>query len=323
MKRHLLDRLFLCSIIILFIPVLGYSQGEEIGKYPSRSVTFVITAPPGAGSDLASRLLIQKAERFLGQPITPVNKTGGGFAIGTAAIAASKPDGYTIGCAGHPAVFVVPHVEKVPYHPVRDFKWVMQFGFMTLGVTVKNDSPLKSFKDLITQAKQSKLIYGSAGVGSFGHIVMEQIAKKEGALLTHIPFKGGPDTQKALLGGHVQFITGDVNYSLIEAGEARLLALIADFPSMEYPNVPILKDLGYDIPAPAILNVSGPKDLPEGISKKLEEAFARAMKEESFIKGMKDLHYSIHYRNGQSLSDYVSRNYETYGKFLKEMGLAR
>jgi tripartite-type tricarboxylate transporter receptor subunit TctC len=323
MKARLLNLFFLCLVFTLFFPELGYTQ-EEIAKYPSRPINFIITPPPGAGPDLASRLIIKEAETFLGQPIIAVNKPGGGFAIGTGAIALSKPDGYTIGCAGHPAVFALPHMEKLPYHPVRDLKWIMQFGFMTLGVTVKSDSPFKSFKDIINYAMQNpnKLIYGSAGVGSFGHIVMEQVAKKEKVRFSHMPFKGGPDTQKALLGGHVHVITGEVSYPLFEAGEIRILALIADSPSIEYPQTPILKGLGYDTPAPSILNVSGPKDLPEGIAKKLEEAFTKAIKEEAFIKGMKDLHYSIFYRNGKELSDYVSHNYETYGRFLKEMGLA-
>jgi tripartite-type tricarboxylate transporter receptor subunit TctC len=201
----------------------------------------------------------------------------------------------------------------------------MQFGFQTLGISVRSDSPFKSFKDLINYARQNpdKLIYASAGVGSFGHIVMEQVAKQEGIRVSHMPFRGGMENIGALLGGHVHFMTGDANYSLFQAGRIRILALIADSPSIEYPQTPILKDLGYDTPTPSILNVSGPKDLPEGIARKLEEAFTKAMKEEDFIKGMRSLHYSIYYRNGKELTDYVSRNYETYGRYLKEMGLAQ
>jgi tripartite-type tricarboxylate transporter receptor subunit TctC len=314
---------FLCLALVLLFPGLGYSQ-EEIAKFPSRPINFIIALPPGAGLDLACRLICKEAEKFLGQAIIPVNKPWGGFTIGTAAIAFAKPDGYTIGCAGHPAVFAAPHMEKLPYHPVKDIKWIMQFGFQTLGISVRSDSPFKSFKDLINYARQNpdKLIYGHTGVGSFGHIAMEQIAKKEGVRFSPMPFKGA-EMFAALLGGHVHVATGDANYALIEARQTRPLALIADSHPIEYPQTPILKDLGYDIPAPAILNVSGPKDLPEGIARKLEEAFTKAMKEEAFIQGMKDLHHPIFYRNSKELSDYVSRNYETYGKFLKEMGLAQ
>ena len=325
MKARLFALLFLCLVFTLLFPQYGYPQAEDVAKYPSRPISFIITPPPGASSDLANRLIIQEAQQFLGQPIVAVNKPGGGFSVGTAAIATAKPDGYTIGCAGHPAVFAAPHMEKLPYHPVKDFRWIMQFGLQTLGVTVKNDSPYKSFKDLISAAKQNpdKVIYGHTGIGTFANIIMQQVSKKEGVRFCPMPFKGGTEIVAALLGGHITAMTGDVNYSLVEAGQTRLLALIAETRSSEYPQTPILKDLGYDIPVPAVMSVSGPKELPEEIARKLEDAFTKATKEEAFVKGMKAIRFSIVYRNSKELTEYVSRNYDTYGKFLKEMGLAQ
>jgi tripartite-type tricarboxylate transporter receptor subunit TctC len=324
MKARLWNLFFLWIILIFFFPRLGYSQ-EEIAQFPSRPINFIIALPPGAGLDLACRLICKEAEKYLGQTIIPVNKPGGTFAIGTAAIASAKPDGYTIGCAGYPAMFVVSQIEKVPFHTLKDFKWIMQFGYMNFGVTVKGDSPFKSLKDLIDYARQNpnKLINGCGGIGGFGHILMEQVARKEGVRITHMPFKGGPDTEKALLGGHIHLMTGDVNFSLLEAGEIRLLALLAENRSIDYPQTPILKDLGYDIPAPTILMVSAPKGIPEGIAKKLEEAFTNAMKDQVFIRGMRNIRFTIIHRNSKELEDYVSYNYEVFTKLVKEMGLAK
>jgi hypothetical protein len=157
------------------------------------------------------RLICKEAEKSLGQPIVPLNKPGGSFSIAIAAIASSTPDGYTIGYAGHPGMFVVPLTEKVPYHPVKDLKQIMQFGFLNIAVTVKGDSPFKKFEDIVTYARQNpkKLTYGSAGEGSFGHLGMELIAKREKVQFTHIPFKGSPETQVALLGGHILVGTGE------------------------------------------------------------------------------------------------------------------
>lgn len=322
MKARLLNLFFLGIVLTLLLPGLGYSQ-EDIAKYPSRPINFIIALPPGAGLDLACRLICKGAEKYLGQPIVPINKPGGTFAIGTAAIFSSKPDGYTIGCAGYPAMFVVSQIEKLPFHTLKDFKWIMQFGYMNFGVTAKNDSPFKKFKDVIDYARQNpnKLINGCGGIGGFGHILMEQIARKEGVKVTHMPFKGGPDTEKALLGGHIHIMTGDVNYSLLEAGEIRLLALLAENRSIDYPQTPILKDLGYDIPAPTILMVSAPKGIPEGIAKKLEEAFTNAMKDSDFIRGMRNIRFTIVHRNSKELEDYISYNYEVFTKLVKEMGL--
>jgi tripartite-type tricarboxylate transporter receptor subunit TctC len=324
MKDRLLNLIFLTIVLALFLPGPGYSQ-EEITKFPSRPINFVVALPPGATPDLASRLLAKQAEKYLGQPIIIVNKPGGTFAIGTAAIASSKPDGYTIGCAGYPAMFVVPQIEKLPYHTLKDFKWIMQFGYMNFGVTVKSDSPFKNLKDVIDYARQNpnKLIIGGAGIGGFGHILFGQIIRKEGLKVTYMPYKGGPDTEKALLGGHIHVMTGDINYSLLEAGETRLLILLSENRVVDYPQTPNLKDLGYETPAPTILPIAGPKGIPEGISKKLEEAFTSAMKEQEFISGMKNIKCSIVYRNSKELEDYVTFNYEAFTKLLKDMGLTK
>lgn len=325
MRSRLCNHLFLAFAVILLLSQSGLAADQGISKYPDRPINFVIPALPGSAPDLASRLICREAEKTLGQPIIPVNKTGGSFAIGTAAIAAAKPDGYTIGNALGPAVFVVPLVEKISYNPVKDLKWIMQFGYLNLGVLVKGNSQFKTFNDLITFARQNpkKLTHGNAGIGSFGHIAIEQIARKEGVTITHIPFKGGPDMTPALMGGHIHFMTGDFNEALIEAGEIRMPLLLAETPSTEYPKIPTLRDLGYDVLVPSFVNVSGPKGMPDDIAGKLEAAFTGAMKSPAFTKGMKGLRVAVLYRNGNDLSDYVARNYEVFGRVLKEMGLAK
>jgi tripartite-type tricarboxylate transporter receptor subunit TctC len=314
----------LCLFVLHFFLLTAHAQQVD-PKFPSHPITFINPVPAGAASDLSFRLIAKEAEKFLGQPIVVVNKTGGSFTVGIAAIASSKPDGYTIGYAGHPGMFVPPLTEKVPYHPVNDLREIMQFGIMNIAITVKGDSPFGSWKDIVAYARQNpkKLTYGSAGVGSFGHLALEQIARKEKVQFTHIPFKGSPETQAALLGGHIMVGTGDFNYPLIESGEIRLILLIAEKRSPYYPNIPILKDLGYDVPAPTFLNIAGPKGLPDEIVKKLDDAFSRAMKEPAFIKGMKDFRFTVFYRNGKELDEYVAANYDAFAKLLKEQGLIK
>ncbi len=201
---------------------------------------------------------------------------------------------------------------------------IMQFGAFNMGVIVKADSPFKSFKDLIDFARQNpkKLTYGSAGTNSMQYIIMEQIAKREKIQMTHIPFKATAEAQTALLGGHILFAAGDFNFSLVDAKQARLLFLFREERATEYPQTPILKDFGYDFPVPTFICAAGPKGLPDGIVKKLEDALTKGMKEPSFIKGMKeDLRLPIVHRGSRELNEYVAHNYDFYGKVLKEMGL--
>jgi tripartite-type tricarboxylate transporter receptor subunit TctC len=314
-----------CFVFTLLFLSIGYSQEEEIAKYPSRPITLICPYQPGSGMDLAGHLICKGAEKYLGQPIMTVNKPGATFTIGTAAIASSKPDGYAIGLPGSPALFTASQIEKVSFHTLKDFTWIMQFGYSTLGITVKSDSPFKDFKDIVDYARQNpnKLTIGGGGIGGFGHIVTEQVTKRERVKITYMPFTGGPDTEKALLEGRVQIMTGDVNYKLLEAGQTRLLALLAENRSVHYPQTPILKDLGYDIPFPTILPVAGPKDMPGRIAKKLGDAFTKAMQESEFIDGMGKIRYTIAYRNSKELEDYVAHAYVAYTKLLKEMELIK
>jgi len=150
---------------------------------------------------------------------------------------------------------------------------------------------------------------------------MERIAKQEKVQIIHIPFKGTPESQTALLGGHILAAAGDFGYSLIESGETRVLLLFKEEQSAEYPQIPILKDLGYHFPYPMIIGIITAKAVPDGIIKKLDEAFSKAMKEPAFINGMKELRLPIMYRNSKDLDAYVVQNYEFFSKLFKEMGL--
>ncbi len=318
------------SITLTFILVflragLGFPQETDVTKYPARPITLIVPMPPGGGTDVACRLLAKEMEKFLGQSVVVVNKPGGSQTIATAAVVTAKPDGYTIGYTSHLGLFLAPLMEKVPYHPVKDLKQIIQFGSTNISVTVKGDSAFKRFEELIPYARQNpkKLTYGSAGSGTLGHLVMEQIAKKEKVQFTHIPFKGSAETQAALLGGHILVGTGDFNYSLLEAGQIRLLLLIADYPSPYYPQTPILRDLGYDIPAPTLMSIAAPRGTANEIVRKLEEVISKTIQEPSFIKAMKDIRYTIVRRSGKELEDYVAFNYEAYAKLLKEMGMAK
>jgi tripartite-type tricarboxylate transporter receptor subunit TctC len=316
--RNLMKSLYAGVALFFFVAGLGYAQ-EDVTKFPSRPITFIVPLPAGSGGDVASRLIAKEAEKFLGQSITVVNKPGGSYTIGAAAIAASKPDGYTIGYTTPASLVITPFLEKLPYHPLRDLQRIIQFGEMTFGVVVKSDSPFKNFENLMSYARQNpkKLTYGTGGAHSFSNLAVERIAKKEGVQFTHIPFKGGAEMQAALVGGHIQFSAGDFNVPLLEAGQTKLLLLLTESPRVEYPQTPFLKDIAYDIPYPAMAMISGPRGIPAGILRKLEEAFAKAMKEPAFIKGMKELRLTVSYRDSKELEDYVTHTYEVFEKLMK------
>jgi tripartite-type tricarboxylate transporter receptor subunit TctC len=152
---------------------------------------------------------------------------------------------------------------------------------------------------------------------------MQQIARREGVELSIVPFRGGPEVQTALLGGHILIGTGDFNQSLIQSGQLRILFMIGESRSSEYPDKPLVKELGYDFPVPLYLSAAAPAGTPDDVARKLEQAFEQAMQSEEFIKGMKDLRIAIFHRNSRELTEYMANAYRVYGALLRDLGLAK
>ncbi len=323
--KHVWKVIVFALAALLFGTWTGPAQSGEVGgaRYPARPVTVIVPMSSGTSADLSIRLLGKHTEKYLGQPIVVVNKAGGGGTIGFSAVATAKPDGYTIGLyTSGTAAFIMPFLDKLPYDTVKDFKFIMQYLTINFGVVVKGDSPFKSFNELIAYARQNpkKLTYATNAPHSMANLIIEQIARQEAVVMTHIPFKSSTESQAALLGDHVQFVGGDFNFPQVEAGQTRLLLSFVEKRSDDFPQVPILKDLGYDVPCPVVIGLFAPKDIPNDAAKTLEEAFSKGMREPAFVKGVRDLRLSVFYRSSQELEDYTVRTYEKFGKMLKEMG---
>jgi tripartite-type tricarboxylate transporter receptor subunit TctC len=152
---------------------------------------------------------------------------------------------------------------------------------------------------------------------------METIAKQENVQMIHIPFKGTPESQSALLGGHVTAAVGDFVVDMVTSKQIRLLMMLREDKSEFHPDIPILKDLGYNIPYAVLGVLMTQKAVPDAIVKKLEDAVIKAMKEPAFVKGMRDLRLTPAYRSGKEMDAYVAASYEYYNKTFKEMGLIK
>jgi tripartite-type tricarboxylate transporter receptor subunit TctC len=317
------------AVLVLFVSlVVSQASNAQTGSahYPTKPISWIYPYTPGSPAETAFRVLAKEAEKDLGQPIVIESKPGAGATIGLAAIAKASPDGYTIGMMpGAGSMFTLPFLQKVPYNVLKDFRFILQYASAFAGVAVNSKSPFKTFRELIAYAKQNpkKLTYGTNAPNSLGNIIMEYIAKKEGVQFTHIPHKGTNEFMAALLGGHISFVAGEVTHTAIEAGEARMLIFFADRKFDDFPNVPVQKELGYDLPYVSYTGVMAPRGIPDDIAKRLEEAFTKAMKQPSFIKVMKDIHQPITYRNSRDLEAYVTLCYEMMEKTLKDIGAVK
>src|SRR5262245_24833695 len=173
MRRRQIIRHGLGAATLLPMPALAQPK-----DYPNKPITLIMPWPAGSGVDLWHRAMGEAAAKLLGQPVIVDNKVGGSGTSGPAAMAAgSRPDGYTI--AQIPVtVFRLPHMQKTPYDPLKDFSYIIHTSGYTFGVVVRADSEFKDFRQLIefARANPGKFTYATPGAGTSLHIGMEQIA---------------------------------------------------------------------------------------------------------------------------------------------------
>jgi tripartite-type tricarboxylate transporter receptor subunit TctC len=263
------------------------------------------------------------ASKILGQPIVVLNKPGGGSAVAVASLKIEKPDGYTIGVLPSGAV-LSQHMRKVPYDSAKDFTPIMQYAVYLYGLVVRSDSPWKTFKEFIDYAKANpgKVRYSTAGPGTPQHLVMERLALKEKIKWTHIPFQGGGPAITALLGGHVEASSQTTEWKPhVESGRLRLLAVYGEKRMADFPNVPTLQELGYDIAAASLISIAGPKGLSPQIVETLHGAFKKAMEDPDFIKVSKQVDQPPLYRGPDDLAKHLVKMNEEVGGLINSLGL--
>jgi tripartite-type tricarboxylate transporter receptor subunit TctC len=291
--------------------------------YPEKPITLVIQYPAGGSTDVTGRALANGAKKYLGQPIICENKSGGGGTVGVALVASKPADGYTIGIVTSSPTMSY-HMGKFNYHPVEDLTHIMRWANYLFGVTVRTDSQWKTMKELIQYIKSNpkKLSYGTPGMGTPPHLAMEELSMAAGIELIHIPYKGGAETNAALLGGHIEIISDSSGWApLVDAGKFRLVANWGEQRSPRYPEVPTMREIGYDVVARSHLGIIGPKGIPKPIVAKLHDAFKKAMDEPEFKAIMKKLDMSENYLNSEDYNKYMRQDFEQVGKLVKKLGL--
>jgi tripartite-type tricarboxylate transporter receptor subunit TctC len=306
------------------LPALpGFARAQ--GAYPNRPITLVVPWPAGGSTDRHLRMLAEIAGKHLGQNIIIENKPGAGGTLGPSTVAqTAKPDGYTI--TQYPlGLLRIPHMQKVAWHPINDFTHIIGVSGYTFGFTVKADSPYKTFDDYIEAARKNpgKLDYGSTGIGSSPHLLMEEVAGNAKVQLTHVPFKGNADLQQALLGGHVQAQSDATGWDkFVDGGQMRLLVTFGEQRTKRWPDVPTAKDLGYGVVSSSPYGIAGPKGMEPAVVKTLHDAFRKAMDDPKHLEVLAQLNQEVWYRSGD---DYAAWARETFARdkaLIERLGLA-
>lgn len=314
---------------VLLAAALGAALAAPLGAqaqaFPSKPVTLIVPWPAGGSTDRHHRALAELASKHLGQNIIVENRPGGGGTTGPGTMALqAKPDGYTI--AQFPmGMLRLPHMQKTQWHPINDFTFIMGVSGYTFGFVVKADSPHKSFKDYIEAARKQpgKIDYGSTGVGTSPHLLLEELADAAKVELIHVPFKGNADLMQAVLGGHVMAGSDASGWDkFVDGGQMRLLATFGEQRTKRWPQVPTAKELGYNIVGNSPYGLVGPKGMDPAVVKALHDAFKKAMDDPKHAEVLAQLNQDSWYRSGE---DYKKWAIETFAKdkaLIERLGLA-
>ena len=317
------NRWFIAAIAAFFV-VFSWIGGVQVqAAYPERAITILVGFVPGGSMDLSTRALARSVEKILGQPVMIENKPGGTGTVALAALLSQKHDGYTL-CGTPSSVLIrVSQQQQVPFKPFTSFRTIIGFTEPPLGIVVKNDAPWKTLKDLTAHAAKNpgKIRYATTGMGSTTHAAVEEIAHRDKLQIIHVPYKGSMEALTALLGGHVEFasLTSEL-VPAVKAGQARLLAVISEKRSPKYPEVPTMKELGYDFANDAVFAVVAPSDIDSVLAKKLESAFAEAVKNREYLETIDKINMIPVYYDGKAFDGFLRKHWKIINKNLIASG---
>src|SRR6187551_1430441 len=303
-----------------------FSGAASAQDYPTKPITLIVPWPAGGSTDISMRAIADAASKHLGQPIAVDNKGGGGGTVGPATMAAaSKPDGYTISQIPI-TVFRLPLMQDVSWNPEKDFSYIIHLTGYTFGVTTNSESQFKTWKDVVDFAKANpgKVTYATPGTGTSLHVGMEQISALAGIKLTQVPFKGGAETNAAVLGQHTMLQADSTGWRpLVDAGKLRLLMVWTSARSPNFPDVPTLKELGYPMVYDSPFGIAGPKGMDPKIVAKLHDAFKKALEDPAVIATLAKFDMVPNYKNTEDYKKFVVEVTESERKVIDKLGLAK
>ena len=274
---------FLKKLISFFAILLIASQSYSASAYPEKPIKIVIGFPAGGLLDQHARLLVDKLQTILGQPVLVDYKPGAGGSVGAESVAKSPADGYTLMLA-NTGVSVINGAlySKLPYNTMRDFVPIARTAQQPLALLVNNAVPAKTLPEFIayTRKNPGKINYGSAGNGGISHIVPEMFKTATGLFMVHIPYRGSSPAFTDLMGGQVQFMAESIpqaaNYH--KQGKVRALAVTSKERNPALPDIPTVIESGIKgFEVVGFYGFLAPAGTPKEVVAKLSDAFKQIM----------------------------------------------
>jgi tripartite-type tricarboxylate transporter receptor subunit TctC len=320
------------GILVIVLFITGFTALTFGQEYPTQPITLVVGASAGV-VDFASRSMAIEAKKLLGVEMLIMSKPGAANTLAVGYVISTRPDGYTLGSTPDTPYVRGPHLLTLNFNPLTDTVPIIIYARYRCIIIVREDSPFKTFQELIDFAKKNpgKLTWGHPGLGTTPYLGFSWALLEMGLNMSQVPFSGDPTTLTSLLGGHINVgaVAGSSVISQINAGKVRILALIDGNERLEsFPQVPILKEFAPQVSLPgSTLIIFGPKGLSPSIVKRMEDFFSKASDSSKFKDYSLDTRHMVYRLNkcitGQELRDYLETEYKKNGDLIRRLGLKK
>ncbi|MCC6209922.1 MAG: tripartite tricarboxylate transporter substrate binding protein [Burkholderiales bacterium] len=297
-------------------------------NFPDRPVRLMVGYPAGGTTDVLARALAQEARRSLHQEVLVINRPGATGTLAVGAVTGAPADGYTIGLSPSTTFTSAHFFQDIRPDLLETTSALVSVGRMQVGLLVKTDSPLRSVRDLVEQARRDpgKLSIGVPGVGNKTTLVLQLIAAREKIELNLVSFKGDAPVATAILGAHVTagaFSAGSWAPQ-VRSGAMRVLASMEEQRFAIAPEAGTLAEQGYPYSVSALVYVYGPKALPAAVNKRLTEAFAEAARSPAYLElavtnGL-DAKQSL---TGEALERFLAEDRGKIGAMVETLGVKK
>lgn len=317
MTRHLV------AVVLMLVSAALHGQDA----YPSRPITMVVPFPPGGVADLTGRPTAFAMEKTLKQRIIVENKVGAGGAIGMAAVANAKPDGYTVMMALS-SISIIPEAERLfdrksPYEMSQLAPIALISADPTV-LVVRSDAPWKTVKDFVDDAKKrpAKINYGSSGIYGTLHMAMEIFAHAADIKLWHIPYTGAGPAVTALLGGQIDALASGPSAIIghVKGGKLKVLGSWGEKRLDSLPDVPTLKELGYAAEFYIWSGLFAPVGTPPQIMAALRNAARSAAQDPEFRNAMAKIETPVSYLDAPEFQKFWDRDAKMLGAAVRRIG---
>lgn len=315
-KRSIACLLAVVSMLALVPPALAADP------FPTRPITLLVAMAPGGFFDVQARLLADILEKHLGKPIVVNNMPGTNGAIMLDYLMRQKPDGYTLALSGGSYIVSNPYIEKVNY-TYKDFTYVHAYSLHPQNLAVRTEAPWKTFKEFVEHVKKNpgKVRYATWAPTSTVSLMMRIIAKQANLDWIHVPYKGDAPSITAILGGHVDAVglsATVVPYA--RSGKLRILAVFTKDRWKDFPDIPTVRELGYDVPPltdwTSMSGVIGPRGLTGPVYDRIEAAFTKAFQDPAFLALMAKFNVPVFASDGKAYERMMAEGHERLGQVL-------